>query len=104
MRSIVTFISLCMVATSSFAINEEDYFPQYNAWRKSDAGCVFNGQKYKVGELEAMNLTDLRSFEKESGGRASDGYAVMMMCSFVVIPEEEDYPIPNKRKYVWVAY
>lgn len=90
--------------TSSSIASEEVFFPSYNAWQESKTGCYLNGQQYQVGEIEAMNLEDLNDFKIETGFRASDGYAVMMMCSFLVEPSDEDYPLPNKRKFVWVAY
>jgi len=96
------FLTLSLVTSTSAA--EKDFFPSYNAFNRNDLGCELNGERYKVGELAAMNSTDLDNFKKLTGYRAADGYAVMMMCSFIVDPSKQDYPTPDKRSFVWVAF
>lgn len=89
----------------SKTVTEEMFFPHYNAWDRGEEGCVFNGQVYNVGDLEAVNQSDLQAYKAQSGGiRASDGYAVLMMCSYLVTPDDHDHPKPEDRRFVWVAY
>lgn len=90
--------------TSGVAYAGENKFKNYNAWQQSLSGCEYEGETYPVGYTQAVNDADLQAYEKNTGYRASDGYAVMMLCSFLVDPDMGDYPLPKERKFVWVAY
>ena len=50
-----------------------------------------------------MNSKELKAYKNKTGFRASDGFAVMMECLYLVDPTKNDHPAPDKRKYVWVA-
>lgn len=41
-------------------------------------GCFINDKFYTLGSREQMNDEELKLYEKTTGFRASDGYAVMM--------------------------
>ncbi len=104
MNKLIITMCLAVFSSNASASKEAEFFAHYNAWERSDIGCELNGRYYEVGELEAVNLSDLKQYEAETGLRPSDGYAVMMMCTFLVEPTDEDYPKPDKRKFVWVAF
>lgn len=106
MKKLIVTMALAVTASSTFSadIKEADFFPAYNAWAPSESGCTLNGQNYMVGDTEQVNMQDLAKYEKITGYRAADGYAVIMLCTFLVDPSQQDYPKPELRQYVWVAY
>ena len=50
-----------------------------------------------------MNHVELKEYRKITGFNASDGYAVMMICLYIVDPLSFDHPKVDARRYVWVA-
>lgn len=106
MKKLIVTIALAVTASSTLSadIKEADFFPAYNAWAPSESGCTLNGQNYMVGDTEQVNMQDLAEYEQITGYRAADGYAVIMLCTFLVDPSQQDYPKPEQRQYVWVAY
>ncbi|MDA0146166.1 hypothetical protein OCT63_18225 [Vibrio sp. RW] len=97
---------IIMFAIFKQARAEEHPFPyKYNAWdTTSEEGCYHNGEFFHVGEIEAMNKADLDEYMSATGYRASDGYAVMMLCTYDVVPSLGDHPKPGDRTHKWVAY
>jgi hypothetical protein len=101
----VLAIILFAIFKEARAADEVTFDKVYQAWETtSTEGCQLDGQFYKVGEIEAMNKADLADFKQMSGYRASDGNAVMMMCTYNVDPTSNDHPPVNERTYAWVAF
>lgn len=101
----VLAIILLAIFKEAKAADVRTFDKVYQAWEtNSTEGCELDGQFYNLGEIEAMNKADLEDFKQMSGYRASDGYAVMMMCTYNVDPAANDHPAVNERTYSWVAF
>lgn len=97
-------LTLLLIAALDVHASEPELGP-YNAWLPDDSkGCLFEGEKYEFGHLLAMNIDELDAYKANTGYRASDGYAVMMVCSYLVDPRIGDHPVPDEREYKWVAF
>lgn len=96
-----TIMALTLMASAFVGAYE---YPEYDARIESPSGCKLNNKTYKVGHIKALNENDMKRFEVDNGVSASDGDAILMMCSFIVKPSEGDYPHPEQRQHVWVAY
>ncbi|MGF1826827.1 hypothetical protein [Vibrio splendidus] len=96
---------LLMTALDVHASEEEPELGPYNAWQSDDSkGCNYEGEKYEFGHLLAMNLDELEAYKANTGYRASDGYAVLMVCTYLVDPLAGDHPVVDERDYKWVAF
>ena len=60
----------------------------------SPAGCVHHSVRYDIGTVMVMNPTSA----------TSDGEATLMICTFVVDSEQDQYPALAHRRYVWTAF
>ena len=98
------FASLFLITFSSFA--EENFFSTKNAYIQPEGvGCTIKGSDklFPVGFRKQMNHVELKEYRKITGFNASDGYAVMMICLYIVDPLSFDHPKVDARRYVWVA-
>lgn len=77
-------------------------FAAFNIQAK-DIGCVYNGDYYKVGDMQTMNSKQLAERVK-AGEEISDADAVLMQCTYLVNPSEPAHPDLSERQYVWVAF
>jgi hypothetical protein len=79
-------------------------FKAYEAWNHNDQGCLADGHYHEVGTILQMNKEALSAFKTRTGHIASDGYAVLMQCTYLVDSEADDHPRPSERRYVWVGF
>jgi hypothetical protein len=97
-------ITLLLFFTIITHATESVYFTKKNADVRSDnSGCLLGDKLYPVGYREQMNHKELARYKKETGYTASDGYAVMMQCIYIVNPNSDDHPEVSDRSYIWVA-
>ncbi|KAB0482437.1 hypothetical protein F7Q91_03245 [Vibrio chagasii] len=102
--STMTTLSMAILLSHSIGAKEPKLGP-YNAWNVEESeGCTYNGEKFAFGELKAMNQPELEEFKVSTGYQASDGYAVLMICSYLVNPQSNDHPPSKARDYRWVAF
>lgn len=104
--STIILVSLLLTIFTSVEA-EENFFTNKNAYiQPKGPGCTIEGidKVFQVGERTAMNHKELKTYKEKTGYQASDGYAVIMACLFLVDPLSTDYPAVKDRKYVWVAY
>lgn len=101
MKLMILMTLLFMACT---AHSEDDFFTHKNAYiQPPQFGCKIGGKFFSVGTRKQMNHKELALYKERTGYRASDGYAVMMQCLYVVDPLQSDHPRPDKRVFVWVA-
>ena len=97
-------VGLFILLFSSLTTAEENFFTLKNAYKQTaEHGCYIKGDLFAVGTRKQMNHVELAEYKKLTGYRASDGYAVMMQCLYIVDPLSVDHPVERERKYVWVA-
>jgi len=97
-------LSLLLVCFNTAA--EDKFFSLKNAYHQPvDQGCTIKGKDkiFAVGSREQMNHKELSLYKEKTGYNPSDGYAVMMICLYLVDPNAVDHPKVKDRKYVWVA-
>ncbi len=96
----------CAIATSGNSVASETpiEFKTYEAWDHNDKGCLADGRYHEVGSLLQMNREALAAFKERTGHTASDGYAVLMQCTYLVDSKADDHPNPSERRYVWVGF
>lgn len=80
-----------------------EFTPKQAFVRDANGGCLIGDEKFEVGTRRQMNKAELAAYETKTGYRASDGYAVMMICLYLVDHLKNDHPMPKNRQYVWVA-
>ncbi|GHG07184.1 hypothetical protein [Thalassotalea marina] len=103
------FISSLLFSALVFGVVAEEvpqtaFFGDKNAFKQpKDQGCYIGKTFYPVGTRKSMNHVELALYLKKTGYQASDGYAVMMRCLYLVDPLSDDHPLPKDRKFVWVA-
>jgi|TARA_R110002060_G_scaffold78357_1_gene91413 hypothetical protein len=103
-NKIITYAFLMFLSLGSANAYDEFTFKVKHADEQPiDKGCYIKDRFFAVGTRNQMNRAELALFKKKTGFRASDGYAVMMMCIYIVDPLSDDHPHPNVRRYVWVA-
>lgn len=105
MAKILTLtLTFSLLFTSSVYSSESGFFTKKNADIQPDnAGCLLGDKLYPVGYRKQMNHEELALYKKTTGYTASDGYAVMMQCIYIVNPNSDDHPKVSDRDYVWVA-
>jgi hypothetical protein len=95
---LLTFMSLAQAQTDTDLIS-----PKQADLQPENQGCKLGDKVFPIGRRKQMNHQELVDYKIATGYRASDGYAVMMMCSYIVDASHNDHPTPKKRVYLWVA-
>ncbi|MAD96249.1 MAG: hypothetical protein CMB99_02880 [Flavobacteriaceae bacterium] len=101
----MNYAFLFVLFFTSISVNsEENFFTNKNAYKQpSGIGCKLGDKIFPVGTRKQMNAKELAMYKQKTGFNASDGYAVMMQCLYLVDPLAMDHPVPEKREFVWVA-
>ncbi len=98
-------VAAACVSISSNANELPPEFKEYNAWADdSGKGCEYRGQRYAFGDKTLMNSEAINAYKERTGYMPSDGYGILMQCTYMVDTNTDDHPPLEARKYVWAAF